>query len=303
MDVPETIVFDADPHAGSTDGLMAPAGADKIDRRLNDAQKYLWECREWCVHWMPKNPDLLVLLGDEIEGQQPKSKHTGLVTADVGEQVIIAEENVRPLMDRAKTFLRVDGTPYHQGAQKELRALDNFYKHKHWKSAQDHFLDLGNGVMHISHDPGTRNAIYLGTVVDRNLRFATIAEVTDNLPEERFIVRAHLHTYIHLEVAWNKAMVLAPCWKLQDAHAKTKGFYRWRPTIGMMVFEKDERMDLGYVVRCAKFKSPKPEVLSYGRRKNDAKTVAVAEAGTGRRNLGKSRGQRRKAAGKKAGRK
>ncbi len=221
--------------------------------------RYLMDCWGTLLKTWPKKIDLLVLMGDLIDGKQPKSSGTGIFTTDLGEQAAMATEVLRPLRERATTCIRVWGTPYHEGYDSSLHALDVDLNVTRTDQVID--LQLGDGVLNIAHHPAGGSALYMGTVADREALWSQIATHSGKVPDARWIVRAHKHSYAKWETQ-ERTMVQTPCWQLATAHAKKINYHRFQPSLGGILMLEDREEPGGYRFRPTLFDTPGLEVLT-----------------------------------------
>jgi hypothetical protein len=267
---PKTIGILADLHCGSRWGLLGP---ESEYGKQNPGQRYLWDC--WCAlakAW--PRLDLLILNGDLIDGKQYRSKGTGVVTADMGEQAEIAEECLAYLIDRVKPrkIVRTEGTPYHEGFDGALKDLDKEFGivYRKMSRAQKerrvgivHDIELADGVvLNTKHQPEGSAALYMGTVQDRETLWATITEMKQGLPRADFIVRSHLHTHTRF-YGCGKEHVLTPCFQLQSAYAKHRRYYRWHPTVGALLMLYTPIHDHKYIITKQTFPLPTRRAVTY----------------------------------------
>lgn len=119
---PKQIVFVGDLHCGSHGGLFPIRRLPEYPN--HSGVRYLMDCWKHALRRMPKKIPLLVLTGDLCDGPQHRSKHTGVFSARMGDQVDAAIEVLEPLCRRAETIIRVDGTPYHEEYHGAIEKLD-----------------------------------------------------------------------------------------------------------------------------------------------------------------------------------
>lgn len=204
---------------------------------------------------------MLILMGDLADGQQKKSDGTGTTTGHLGAQVDMAIKCLRPLAKRAKTIIRVDGTPYHEGFHGAMAKLDVELGVNDAKQVID--IDMGCGIMNVAHHPSGGSALYAGTKVDRDSLWSMIAAHEGHIPDARWIIRAHIHHYMKQETRL-RTMIQTPCFQLQTPHAKKNNLYRWQPSLGGLLMLADDRADDGYIFVRTLYETPKPEVIPYG---------------------------------------
>lgn len=256
MSNPKTIGFVGDLHAGSHVGLWP---LDELPEKKHVACRYLHQC--W-THFVDSCPslDLLVLMGDLIDGKQYKSSGTGIFTSDLGEQAGQCSRLLAPLATKAKSIYRVWGTPYHESFDNVLKIIDSELKVA--KVSQVIDLQLGNHILNLAHHPASGSALYQGTVADRETLWSQIAAFENKVPNCRWMVRAHKHTYYRWETRC-RTMVGMPCWQLPTAHAVKQNYWRFQPSLGGMLMLADDREDSGYRFLPTLYDVPMPEVTKW----------------------------------------
>lgn len=242
--LPDTVLFVSDLHASS---FNAPWPRKKTPEEGHSDAKYLTSCWEHNIELLPE-VDLLVLMGDLIDGPQRKSASTNLFSPSLGHQVKGAIDLLEPLIEKVKPkrIYRVDGTDYHdQGQQNPLLALDIAFEVA--KTAIVFDIRMANGeILNVAHHPsGGGSAVYQGTKVDRESMWATVAAAKEHVPKARFVVRGHLHNYFFQETR-DATIILLPCWQLPTPYAKTKNYYRFQPDLGNVLMTPDTNRIGGY---------------------------------------------------------
>lgn len=252
---PRHIGFIGDIHCGSKVGLWP---VEEIGRK-NVGAKYLMDCFGHLVESWPEL-DLLVLMGDLIDGKQRKSDGVGLFTADLGEQVAGAIEVLRPLAAKAKLIYRIEGTPYHEDFHNQLAALDSELNVAQTAQVMD--IDLGTGILNVAHHPAGGSAMYTGALVDKTSVWSKVAAQCGKIPAARWIVRAHCHTYM-LQDTETVTSIQNPCWQLPTAHAKKTNYYKFQSDIGGVLMIADDEEDSGYRFRCTRYPTPLPTITHF----------------------------------------
>lgn len=258
VDCPKTIGFLGDLHIGSYCGLY-PVDSLPADKQTHLGARYLMQCWQHLIdHW--PELDILFLMGDLIDGKQPKSKGTGIHTGDLGEQAEKAVEVLEPLVQqlRPKVIYRVWGTPYHESYDNVLAIVDKAIGVACTRQVID--LQLGDHILNVAHHPASGSAIYQGTVADREALWASIAASYNKTPEARWIVRAHKH-YHYLWETDHATMVGTPCWQLPTAWAVKQNYWRFQPSLGGVYMVADKLHDSGYRFVRTKYDMPPFQVI------------------------------------------
>lgn len=253
------LAFFADLHCASRWGLTHPK---YWNEQTSPYSRWLWESFLVFSDWVGKC-DLVVNIGDTIDGKQRRSGGTGLVTLSAGEQVQMAIDATEPLMKNAKAAIRVTGTPYHEDFDGAMMLWDQAYHVlKPETPDQQHVvnLDLGDGVViNIKHAPEGESAQYDGTSRDRELIWSAVAEVLSGIPHASILMRAHVHKFTRLENE-DRQIITCPCWCLQQPYALTKKQYRWIPQIGGLMLVRDKEEPFGWRLKRKMFTVPTPRI-------------------------------------------
>jgi hypothetical protein len=251
------IGFVGDIHCGSHWGLWPVESLPENKNRFKGV-RYLNECFTHLVNNWPEL-DLLVLTGDLIDGKQRKSTGCGIFTSKLCEQVEGAIEILRPLIKKSKRVVRVYGTPYHEDFDDILSALDKEFDIK----TKDQVLNikLNDGILNVAHHPASGSALYHGTAVDKESLWSTVAAAERNVPNARWIVRAHKHNYMVQETRF-KSVCICPCFELPTPHAVKVNYWRFQPSIGGVLMSKDNQHPFGYRFIPQLYDVPQPRVLS-----------------------------------------
>ena len=243
----------SDTHCGSRYGLLSP---DNEFGRQNPLQEYLWECWLDSLAWLGKL-DLLVLLGDMVDGQQRKSRGDRLVTTNFYEQAEIFGECLGAQKDQPTKIIRVCGTMYHEGSNNPLAPIDKDFGILYQDVSAR--VEVSKGiVMNFAHHPESRSAEYDGMAMEKETRNMALAEYHYGEPSTKYIIRGHKHKY-RRAVFHKKWMVMCPCFQAQTKYAQLQGLLKWVPEFGVVLLEKDDKEEHGYSVRGHTFSVPSTE--------------------------------------------
>lgn len=259
--------FLGDLHIGSHHAGYPSARLPETPPRLET--KYLNDCLDHALQSMPKRVSHLVLMGDLIEGRNPKGQGTGLYSAKFKDQVEAAIEIIAPFAKRADYVLRVKGTDYHDDIHDPLYAMDQALGVH--KARQVFDLRMPNGrVLNAAHHPSGGGAMYMGTKLDKEQRLMRLAADEMKVAKATWIVRAHLHTF---SIFKNRSceVVLLPCFKLPDAHSIKGNLYGWQPDIGTVLMDRDTKSEFGYTFRENLYSNPPQEVFDV---ENDTEAIS-----------------------------
>ena len=247
------IGFVGDIHAGSHVGLWPVVDIPGEDDEFIGC-RYLMECWRHLIASWPEL-DLLVLMGDLIDGKQQKSSGCGVFDGDLGTQAEKAAEVLKPLAQKAKKIMRVWGTPYHESHDKILKIVDLTLGVALTKQVID--LEIDGQVLNVAHHPMGGGTLYRGTSLDREALWSQLAAHARSVPDARWIVRAHRHYYA-LQDGRQRTILAMPCWQLATAHAVKSSYWRFQPDLGAVLMVDDKSHYSGY--RFIDYAYPNPTV-------------------------------------------
>ena len=240
--MPTSVVFLSDIHVGArlavsplsfemSDGSTFKA--NKVQRALNRA----WV--ESATKWL--HPDILVINGEPIDGQGPKSRGVEQWTTNYLDQIDAAAELVR--MWGAKKIFLTMGSGYHieqggvsveeifgqrVGAQK----VDGRYV------TDELFLEVEGVTMNVAHHIASSVSgwNYRSTPIAKEMMLGQLVQ-SSKWPFD-ILVRSHVHYYWVVESA-GKLGLITPAWELQTSFMKKKGTMGSVPDIGAVRFIVD----------------------------------------------------------------
>lgn len=258
------IALVGDTHCGSTSALW-PQSWLPGDVPYGSL-RYVERCFAQLVDEWPEI-DLLILMGDLIEGKAPKSKGTGIFTSYLRKQVEGAVEILAPMAKKARTIVRVAGTPYHDEHDDPLAFLDSELGVVETRQVfnlriETPGAELGeSGVLNVAHHPPGGGVLYEGTKLTRQILWNIIAAARGKIPGARWISRAHLHTSAEM-TKFDITAMLNPCWKLADGHAIKGNYEGWQPEIGASLLLKSDIHPSGRQFKTRCFPLPTDSVSS-----------------------------------------
>ena len=245
------VVAIADLHTDSIVGLAPKGRGSDIGRPIRDAIYQKW-CEATSGPW--KNPDVLIVDGDIVEGQNRKSGGLGVITTDLYEQMADAVDLLK--MWKAKKIYIIRGSGYHveadhSGIQCEEQIARNLGAEEYPNQEhidperRDHsgwhwYISVGPETFHASHHIAVSKVFhYMSTPTARAM---LDAKLNDMLRHElgkfrtSIVLRAHAHYFNHVEYSSSHGFVL-PCWKAVDEFGAKRGAISLSPDIGYLGFE------------------------------------------------------------------
>ena len=240
----------SDIHAGSIYGMLPPNFVASTGQPVPQHawQEYLWECWLHMIAWATQKPlDAIVVVGDVVEGKQPKNRCAELCLPLVCDQEDASEEILTPLIKAAQCKIYfVKGTFYHDDEQG--RSVDNVAKSlrgtgyeglgtgKIAKEVLD--LDVDGVVIDFSHGISVSGGLYRAVAIDREALWSALEGKEGSAPKADVIVRGHAHYFVHVEHVSKHGLIL-PAWQLQTSYMRKNSRYRMTPNIGAVVLEID----------------------------------------------------------------
>jgi hypothetical protein len=200
-------------------------------------------------------PEVLLVDGDLIEGQNKKHTGSGVICTNLRRQCAHAAALLN--MWRARKVFVFRGSGYHvevngSGWQAEeyaaslVQRAQIFPNQAHVPAAEKErsgwhcYLTLAGLTFHVAHKVGVSKVFhYQSTPVARAMLQARLNDMLRheiNTWKTRVILRAHAHYYNHVEYSGSDGWVL-PCWKGLDEHMMEGGSLDISPDIGFVGFE------------------------------------------------------------------
>jgi len=231
------VVALADMHVGSRVALADPRDGEvprgdmgaperrRLWRLWRDATSGRWG--GWSA------PDVLIVVGDLIEGQNRRQGGTGNWTNELLVQCQHAAGLLR--MWHAKRIIIVRGSGYHvevggSGMQAEeyiarLVGAEPNPRHKHMPT------------FHAQHKiPVSRVFHYRTTPLAREMLYAELHGKVGRSRRTNIVLRAHAHYYVHVEYGSSQGFNL-PCWKALDDFLELNSPLAINPRMGFVGFE------------------------------------------------------------------
>ena len=215
-----------------------------------------------------RKPKFMVVNGDLLDGEGRKSAGTEQATTITVSQQKSAIKLLEPFRQLVgDEFYVVRGTPYHDGVNGQdveaiASALDAVPQrgNKDWRSHEHLDLDVDGVVININHEIAVASSFYRATPYYREMMFAAMAELAGAYPHAKCIVRAHAHSWVHVENV-SAHVVGMPCWELQTFYMTRKSPYRMIPDIGGVFIDVDHQAHKsGHdPIRVTKWLFPLPE--------------------------------------------
>jgi len=229
------IVAMSDFHCGHVVGLTPPGWQKTpLSAKTIKFQSEVWDFFSSTLEKL-KPIDILLFVGDAVEGKNERSGGTELITADRIEQAEMAATCL--LEAKAKKIYMVYGTPYHTGVEEDWERL---VAEKAGAEISGHeFVDVEGKIFDIKHFIGSSNIPHgRYTAIARDMLWNIIWAQDDCQPDSDVVIRAHVHYFAHVHDGKKLGIILPG---LQGYGSKF-GIRRCsgRVDIGFIHFEIDE---------------------------------------------------------------
>jgi len=209
-----SIAFVGDLHVGSRFAIAPENYTTREGNvlRVNEGQLTLYKYfQDFCEKCDELEVDTIFLMGDLVEGPNPRGFGRNLVMVDLNDQINMAVELLRPLCEGRKVY-GVEGSGYHvlpggvSADQTVVQLLGG-----EWKgSVSVCQFAPSKLVFLILHGTGG-GIVYRATSLDRENLFVNAAIGIGKIPPIHVIVKAHRHFYLYMEQN-NQYMLHIPCW-------------------------------------------------------------------------------------------
>ena len=239
-----TMVVIADTHCGSRAAICMPDNAQKDggSYRAGSAQRALYEAwaglaGEW------HKPDILLHVGDAIEGQARKESGVGCWSTGLDDQLKCAALLIKEF-DAKKKYI-IEGTGYHVDAGGkslehwlgEMIGAEKIGSGNSMHAADELLLKVGKLLFHASHHISVGSGWYKTTPIAKEMVMGLL-NASSKLPKGENVdvfLRAHVHTFCGVEFDRQRGF-LVPCWQLQTKYMRKKSAFGMMPTIGALRF-------------------------------------------------------------------
>jgi hypothetical protein len=240
------IVVASDFHCGNRVGLTPPAWQDSPETGPEYFRKYAKFQREvwnfYAAELAALQPvDYFFFIGDAVDGKNERSGGTELINTDRIAQAEMAAACINEA--HAREVYMVFGTPYHTGVDEDWESVvaknvGAEISGREWVEVEGVMFDLahfvsGSSVPHGPFTPLARDLIW-------NILWAR----DEGQPDADFIIRAHVHYSIYLEMFGKAAMI---CPALQGYGSKY-GVRKCRGKVDIGFVSLD--VEAGKVDRC-----------------------------------------------------
>ena len=247
------VIFVSDMHVGSSMALAPrhPYNSENdIEIKPNRIMTKMHDIWDYCLDNVTKTPHVMGMLGDPMEGDNPKQMGQQSWTTSFIDQVQASSDLLK--MWNAKNVIMVRGSGYHvqRGATnyeeivarnigaKRYRAYTpdgvKGINEKDTASITDYFADfrLNGKVFNMAHHIGfSKNEMYRTTGMARELVTMKLSNGLYNKAD--VVARGHVHYHVRVSFTHTTGFT-NPAWKLPDAHLFRGGVGGTKPDIGVV---------------------------------------------------------------------
>ena len=259
----------SDLHCGHRVGLTHPwwqikpkKGSTTKSNKWYKIQAELWQSFTGILDSLPARPEIILNLGDNIDGDGGRSGGTELITTDREEQADMAvavHNTLREYCTKDVKIIGVYGTAYHTGQQEDW---EDTVAHKAGfdKIGSHEWVDINGCIIDLKHHCG-------GSTVPHGRSTATLKEAMWNglwaerglVPKANVILRGHTHFY---QFGGNSTVTCISCPALQGMGSKfggrrCSGIVDW----GLIYFEIDDNGVFDYKAYVATIDAQKTEAI------------------------------------------
>jgi len=248
-----SVALISDTHVWSDYGLVSRTPVyDKKNaminppERLNPGQKDIQSC--WYDKFIPTakafNVDMIIHFGDALQGCNPKEGGIDLLHPNIDFQKEDFVNLMKPLV-KGRKYIQMSGTTYHEVLNTRIHK-DLVDKLKPYcreaifggKFANIH-LEETEKLLNCAH-AATSALIYPANVIDRELVFIKVAVAEGRIPMPNYLIRGHLHKYIHLDYVDIHGVQLPGWMAWYPLGDKVRLYGRTQPDIGWVLLLVDK---------------------------------------------------------------
>lgn len=233
-------------HIGGTTAILHPTaisydGAISSQQPQNTMQKWLWKNLLNDLTTIGK-VDVIICLGDTVEGLQIKMFGRTLVDADMDSQIRWASEILQTVIElvKPKYFIGVSGTAYHTRSNTSSSADLEVYHILEKQNPQIEFI-LGDNLIvkiakmtySIAHPyPVTEYSVPpLEKLITQHAR----EYILGNTSKFNVILRGHCHIYNFIRYRGNIYGITVPCQQPTSAYGRERAYLTVRhPDVGVL---------------------------------------------------------------------
>lgn len=232
---------------------------------LNKGQKTIQSY--WYDMFIPTalnfNVDTVIHFGDAIQGCNPREGGVDCLSPDLDYQKQDFVNLMKPLV-KDRIYHQFSGTMYHESLDTKIHRDVVDQLHPYCEKAHFHgkFANIKlkgtEKILNCAH-AATSALIYPGTVIDRELTFAKVAAAEGRIPKPDYLIRGHLHRYLHLDYPDIHGVQLPGWMAWYPLGDKVRLYGRTQPDIGWVLLLVD-KMNRSLLLH---FIYPTPNIIDF----------------------------------------
>ena len=281
----KVVVFVGDMHVGSAMAVCPPNPfISELDTTIksNKVMSVLYDTWEWCIDGLSKNPHVLGVLGEPMDGANKKQIGQQSITTNVNDQINLSVILLKML--KARHIIMVRGSRYHvqvdaTNFEEQVARLVGADKYRAYlpegvtvdtkelgyeanSALTDYFayFDVNGKTFNMTHHIGfSSNEMYRTTSLARELVTMKLSETFYGKAD----VYARGHVHYHVRVGFTHTQGFTnPAWKLPYAHLFRHGHGGTKPDIGLVECIVESNQDV-LIIPHIKDIDLKPQVRHY----------------------------------------
>lgn len=253
----KTVVFIGDMHVGSAMALSPP---DPLVSELNGNFKSnkvmstLYDTYEWAIDRLSKNPHVVGVLGEPMDGANRKQIGQQSWTTNINDQILASVQLLKML--KGTHIIMVRGSGYHvqldaTNFEEQVARLVGADRYRAYlaedvnvdtsalgrdvnSALTDYFayFDVNGKTFNMTHHIGfSSNEMYRTTALARELVTMKLSETFYGKAD--IYARGHVHYHVRVGFTHTQGFT-NPAWKLPDAHLFRHGQGGTKPDIGLV---------------------------------------------------------------------
>lgn len=270
-----SVVLLSDTHVWSDYALVSRTPVYNEDGRhlntpetLNKGQKVIQSY--WYDAFIPTaekfRVDTIIHFSDAIQGVNPREGGISSISPNLDYQKDDFVNLMKPLV-KNRIYHQFSGTTYHEAFNVRIHKDLTDKLRPYSKKAYFHnkFANIKlkgtEKILNCAH-AATSALIYPATVIDRELTFAKVAAAEGRVPKPDYLIRGHLHRYLHLDYPDIHGVQL-PGWQAwYPLGDKVRLYGRTQPDIGwiLLLIDKKNRSILLHFIY------PTPNIIDFLKR-------------------------------------
>jgi len=232
---------------------------------LSEGQKTIQSY--WYDRFIPTakefNVDTIIHFGDAIQGCNPKEGGIDCLSPNIDFQKADFVNLMKPVV-KDRVYHQFSGTMYHESRDTRIHSdlvdkLQPYCKKAYFHNKFANIKLKGTEkTLNCAH-AATSALIYPATVIDRELTFAKVAAAEGRIPLPDYLIRGHLHRYLHLDYPDIHGVQLPGWMAWYPLGDKVRLYGRTQPDVGwiLLLVDKQDRSLLLHFIY------PTPNIIDF----------------------------------------